>query len=157
MEYTVIIERGERLRYKLYFLYILLGGALVQYQNCAPNSQSLDSSSLSADVSGAGSSVDVIDQVVVGDIAFAQSKVSAELNQNVVVSGVCGQAGSLISWSLLDSSGEVIERGLAECDLGGFDVELSDQWQGYCNQDLTLKAALGAKAETVVTVQALCQ
>ncbi len=146
---------GEILRYKLYALYILLGFTLVQYQNCAPSSETLDSS-LQIEDAGA-TPVDSIDQVNVGAISFAQNKVSAFLDQNVVVMGVCGQSGSLISWTLVNANGEFIERGLAECDTGSFEVALSDSWQSYCDQDLSLKAALGAKATSETVVEAYCE
>ncbi len=127
----------------------------MQYQNCAPSSETLDPS-LQAD-STISAEVDVIDQINVGDISFAQSKVSAFMNEKVVILGVCGQSGSLISWTLVDSNGEFIERGLAECDLGSFEVALSDSWEGHCNDNLNLRAALGAKASSETTVEAVCE
>ncbi len=127
----------------------------MQYQNCAPSSETLDSSLQVEQTDGA--QVDVIDSINVGDLSFAQTKVSAFLDENVVVMGVCGQNGSLISWNLQAANGDVIERGLAECDLGSFEVALSDSWQGHCDQNLSLKAALGAKANSETTVEAFCE
>jgi hypothetical protein len=142
------------LRYKLYALHIVLGLALVQYQNCAPSSETLETS-LSAEPT-APSLVSGIDQVYVGDISFPQRKIAAFMNENVVVTGVCAQSGSLISWSLRNSQDVVIDRGLAECDLGSFDVVLSDSWENYCDQDLELQAALGAKASSDTLIEAYC-
>ncbi len=122
---------------------------MLQYQNCAPTPQAVDS---------AGESyADVIDQVNVGEISFPQTKVAAFMDESVTVAGLCAQSGSFISWKLTDVKGDVIERGLAECELGSFQVTLGDQWQGYCDQDLNLKAALGAKSSSEAIIQAYCE
>lgn len=129
----------------------------MQYQNCAPSNEALDSSS-DAQVDVRDAQVDGIDRVDVGDISFAQSKVDAFSDDpSVVVRGVCGQSGSIISWTLSDAHGGFIERGMSECDLGSFEVALSDQWKGHCDQDLILQAALGAKASSEATVSAYCE
>ncbi len=122
----------------------------MQYQNCASSNEALQENP-------SDSSVDVIDQVNVGDISFAQTKLLAVANESIVVSGVCAQKGSLISWSLKDPNGEVIERGLSECELGSFQVALSDDWHGFCDQDLRLKAALGAKASSEAIIETYCE
>ena len=137
------------MRIKLVFSYMLLGLALIQYQNCAPTNESLEQE--------AGSPVDVIDHISVGAISFPQTKVSAFMDQSVVVDGVCDQSGALISWKLFDSSGQLVERGLAECDLGSFSVQLSSQWQNYCDDTLQLEAALGVDASSTTQVEANCQ
>jgi hypothetical protein len=138
------------LRYQLLIIYFFLGLLLVQYQNCAPNPESLEQ--IYSDTR-----VDGIDPVQVGEISFPQTKVAAFINENVTVLGVCGQEGSLISWTLKDDVGEPIERGLSECHLGSFEVALSDQWQGHCDKDLNLSAALGAKAASETTVETYCE
>ena len=130
-------------------MYLLFGLILVQYQNCAPRGENFaEESELTQP--------NVIDNVSVGEISFPVTKVSAFMDQNVSVVGVCEQSGSLISWTLSDASGEHIERGLAECDLGSFEVALSDEWQNFCGETLNLKAALGAKSSSVMQVEANC-
>lgn len=146
---------GEILRYKMYTMYLLLGLALVQYQNCAGSNEAFDESSPA--MSAGDSTVDGIDQVNVGDISFAQNKVQAYINDEVIVSGVCGQTGSLIGWTLKDPQGEVIERGLSECNLGSFHVALGSQWEGFCDQDLELKARLGAQASSEAIIESYCE
>lgn len=141
-------------RYKMYLIYLVLGLALIQYQNCAPSNQVLDQTEAESNADG---SADVIDRVQVGGIAFAQNKVSVFSDEEVVVLGMCDQSGSMISWSLSNSSGEVIERGLSECDLGAFEVVLSGRWRSHCDQNLSLAAALGAKASSKTVVEAFCQ
>ena len=135
-------------RFKMIFTYLILGLALIQYQNCAPSSDVLDQEG--------ESHADVIDQVQVGEISFAQNKISAFLDENVIVLGMCDQSGSMISWSLASSDGQFIERGLSECDLGAFEVALSNQWQDHCDDSLILSAALGAKSSSKTTVEANC-
>ena len=135
----------------MYLVYLLLGLVLVQYQNCAPSNENLDSPTIAASAPG------VIDQISVGEISFAQSKVPAFMDQNVIIFGVCDQTGSLISWTLSDQNGDFIERGLSECDRGSFEVNLSDQWKNFCNETLSLKAALGTKASSETLVEANCQ
>ena len=132
------------------FFYILTGIMLVHFQNCA---QEMNQDS-PVEV---GSPVDVIDPINVGDISFPQSKVEAFSNQENVVLGICEQNGALISWKLQSQDETLIERGLAECQLGAFEIELGDQWQDYCDQDLQLTANLGAKASSEALVEAICE
>lgn len=130
------------------FIYILLGVVLTQYQNCAPSAQVLEQE--------VGLPVTGIDRVNLGAISFPQQKVQAYQQDALSVSGVCDQSGALISWQLRDSLGQLIERGLAECELGVFTVELSDDWKGYCGDDLELQAFLGAKASSQTQVEPIC-
>lgn len=132
-------------------VYLLLGLTMVQYQNCAPGGEVLDQQSINEKLP-----VDGIDSVNVGEISFPQNKVAFYIHENAVVSGVCDQSGALISWKLKNSQDEVIERGLAECSLGSFSVELSDRWESYCDDNLTIEAALGAQAQSNIQVEANC-
>jgi hypothetical protein len=136
------------MRLKMIISYLILGLALTQYQNCAPSTQTLDQE-FANPVSG-------IDSVNVGQISFPQNKVSVFKNQIVDVYGVCDQSGALISWKLLNDQDQVIERGLAECDLGIFSVELSNQWQNHCNENLKVEAYLGSKAFSQTQIEANC-
>ena len=136
---------------KSFIVYFLFGLILIQYQNCAQNSQDLESS-VSVD-----SSVDVIDQVEVGAVYFPQNKVTAsEQDESVSVIGTCDQSGAIISWTLKNQDGSLIERGHSECDTGSFIVELSDEWKNFCDENLILKASLGAKASSVTEVEPQC-
>ena len=123
----------------------------MQYQNCAPSNEIVDSNQTVTP-----GSVDVIDQVQTGGISFAQSKVDAFNDEQLTVMGVCEQSGSLISWRLHDSNGNVIEKGLAECDLGAFEVALTEDWSNHCDEQLQLSAALGADAASETLVEAIC-
>ena len=90
-------------------------------------------------------------------ISFPQNKVAAYVNQSVVADGLCDQSGALIGWKLINSEDEVIERGLAECDLGAFTIQLGNQWQNYCGETLIVQAALGAQASSNIEIEANCQ
>lgn len=130
-------------------IYILLGVVLTQYQNCAPSAEVLNQDT--------GLPVTGIDQVSVGEISFPQQKVLAFTNDQLIVSGVCDQAGALISWKLVDSSEGIIDRGLAECELGSFSVDLTDRWENYCGDELELRAFLGSKASSQTVIESNCQ
>lgn len=137
---------GEILRSSVITAYILLGLTLLTYQNCAPSADSLQQAP-----------VDVIDPISVGGISFPQNKVSAFTSESLIVNGLCEQTGALISWKLLDLEGQLIERGLSECDLGAFAVEVSSSWQSRCGESLMLEAALGAKSTSQTEVEVNCQ
>lgn len=138
---------------KISVAYILMGFLMVQYQNCAPQTGGLDQQFEVAQ----DAQVDVIDRVMVGDISFPQSKLQASAIESVKAHGVCAQSGALIAWKLTEPSGEAIEQGLAECDQGVFVVSLSEGWKSHCDQDLLLKASLGAKASSQMTLETFCQ
>lgn len=136
---------------KSLIVYFLFGLILVQYQNCAQNTQELGSS-VSND-----STVDVIDHVDAGAVFFPQTKVTAhEADDEVSVVGACDQSGAIISWTLKSQDGSLIERGHSECDTGSFIVELSDEWKKFCDENLILKASLGAKASSETEVEPNC-
>lgn len=135
---------------------------MVQYQNCAPGNEVLAEGEAPIDnsnqieIGDAGGTVDVIDQVEVGGISFTQKKISAQNNEEVVVFGVCDQSGSLIGWKLKNANGDVLEKGLAECDLGAFEVALNEDMQNHCDENLDLSAALGADASSHTVVEVSC-
>ncbi|MEM7646590.1 MAG: hypothetical protein AAF203_06760 [Pseudomonadota bacterium] len=139
------------MRKKLLAAYLFMGLLLLQFQNCAQTAENFDQELET------GSPVDVIDQVNVGDISFPQNKVSAYVDQQNVVIGVCDQSGALISWKLMDEEGELVERGLAECQQGAFEVALGDGLEGHCDENLELRAALGAKASSKTEVETYCE
>lgn len=124
---------------------------MVQYQNCAPSGESFDQ--ITGEMDGAVDSIDAVDP---GPISFAQSKVFALADESLSVAGICGQSGAMISWSLKDQGGQAVQRGLAECELGSFNVEISADLNGFCDQDLQLSAALGAKAHSEAVIEASC-
>lgn len=134
---------------KVIFFYLIFGVGLLQYQSCAPSPENFDTS--------AESSVNGIDEVTVGDISFPQSKVSAFVNQPLSVPGLCQQSGALIGWKLINDNDEVVERGLAPCELGSFNVELSDRWESHCGSGLRIQAALGADAISEILVDSVCE
>lgn len=133
---------------KILIIYILSGVIFLQFQNCAQTSESFDNE--------LDSIVDGIDPISVGQISFPQEKVSTLIDQTNVVIGICEQSGALISWKLVTSNQEVIERGMAECHLGSFEINLTLQEQIYCDKELSLKAALGAKASSEIIIETLC-
>ena len=134
-------------------VYILFGFIMLHYQNCAPPAQDFTSED-----NFASDQVSVIDEIQAGQVFFPQTKVSAHnASGPVAVIGTCDQAGALIGWRLQSSSGDIIERGLAECETGSFVVELSNEWQNFCNETLTLTAALGAKATSTTEVIPECE
>lgn len=134
--------------------YMILGLVLINYQSCAPSNESM-TQELSEDVDT--SDVNGIDTVAVGGISFPQTKLAAFGNQNVTAIGVCQQSGALISWKLTNQNGQAIEKGLAECQTGSFEIQLSNQWQSHCDETLVIKAALGAKAQSSMELEANCQ
>jgi hypothetical protein len=143
---------GAEVSRKVSIAYILLGFMMVQYQNCAPQN-GLDQQ---FEVAQEGH-VSVINRIEAGDISFPQSKLQASAAEVVEARGVCAQTGALIAWKLVEPSGEAIEQGLAECDQGIFVVSLSENRRSFCDQDLLLKANLGAKASSQMTLETLCQ
>ena len=142
-------------RKKILIFYAVLGLAIMQYQNCAPANQSLDDS-IHQESPGTDGLNDGIDQVRTGEISFQQSKVSAFAQDELTVYGVCEGSGALIGWKLLDIEENVIDRGLAKCDLGVFEVPLDDKWKSYCDEDLVLKAALGVASKSQTIIETLC-
>ncbi len=139
-------------RKRLLMFYALLGFAMMQYQNCAPTTQNFDDP-----IETVGTEpVDVIDPIATGDISFQQSKVSAFANDELTVHGLCQDAGAYIGWKLLDLDGNVVERGLAECDLGAFEIQFTGKWKSFCDEDLILQAALGAKSKSQTIIETLC-
>jgi len=122
---------------------------MVQYQNCAP-AQNFDT-----DLEVA-SDVGVIDQVSVGAISFPQEKLSINFEDQVEALGICEQTGAIISWRLTDGDGSAIELGFSECDKGVFVVSLGEEWKQFCDETLTLKAALGAKASSEIKLETIC-
>lgn len=142
-------------RKKILIFYAVLGIAIMQYQNCAPNTQTLDDSVHQESPIPDGMN-DGIDQVRMGEISFQQSKVSAFAQDELSVYGVCEASGALIGWKLLDINDQVVDRGLAPCDQGVFEVALDDKWKSYCDEDLLLKASLGASAKSETIIETLC-
>lgn len=136
-------------------LFILLGFVLLQYQNCAQSPQDLEADSVSLPIDGVN---DGIDQVDVGGVYFPQTKVTAsEEEESVQVIGACDQSGAIISWTLKNQDGSLIERGLSDCETGSFVIELSDEWKNFCDEKLFLKASLGAKASSETEVDPKCE
>ncbi len=140
-----------------------LGFGLLQYQNCSSVSSHLLSNSVAL-ANDAGSLtndeksqlVGVINPISVGSIFFPESSVSVVEDQPLTLTGVCEQDGSMIGWSL--HKGEApIERGLAGCDQGAFQITMNQQWQDHCGgESLKLSAALGAKASAEVEISVPC-
>ncbi len=144
-------SRGNKKSIKVTIAFILLGFGLLQYQSCAPANENFDQDQeLSTPVSG-------IDVINVGQISFPQSKVSAFMNQQLNVIGLCEQSDSLIGWKLKTPDNQLIERGLAKCELGSFEVQLSDSWESLCGVPLKLEAALGTEAQSEIIVEGSCQ
>ncbi|MCB0377722.1 MAG: hypothetical protein KDD33_04455 [Bdellovibrionales bacterium] len=140
------------MKHKHIILYVLLGLLMMQYQNCAsPSQEFMQDANVDVNDSATG-----IDEVNVGRVFFPQEKVTATQDSPVVVIGACDQSGAMIGWTLKSQDGELIERGLSECDQGAFEIELSDQWLNYCQESLILKAALGAKASSETLVDPQC-
>lgn len=132
-------------------IFLILGLMMVQYQNCAP-AQNFNQEEVAGEV-------DKIDTVDVGQIYFPppQTKVAAaSASEALHVVGGCEQTGSIISWSLRTQEGQLIDRGNASCDRGTFEVELSSEWGNFCDENLVLKASLGAKASTTTTIIPEC-
>ena len=149
-------------------LILSLGFILLQYQNCSSVPSHLlnnnvafanDSGMGKADINpdDEGQQVGVIDPVSVGPISFPQTEVSVEQeNESLTFIGVCEQNGSMIGWKLSQGD-ELIERGLATCETGSFEITVSHSWQDYCGEDgLTLSAALGAKASAEIHISNPC-
>ena len=139
------------MKLKSIVLFLLLGLTVVQYQNCA-EPQNFDQEEIAGEV-------DKIDTVDVGQIYFPppQTKVAAAGAQDSLhVVGGCAQSGSIISWTLRTQEGQLIDRGRSSCDRGSFEVELSSEWGQFCNENLVLKAALGAQSETSTTIIPEC-
>lgn len=142
---------GALLRTKKIVSYLLLGLVMIHYQSCAPSNEAMIQE-FSADVHD----VNGIDSVAVGGISFPQNKMAAFADQKLTAVGVCEQSGAMISWKLNGPDGQAIERGLAACETGSFEIELSNQWQSFCDETLVLQAALGAKASSSMELEANC-
>ena len=135
-------------------IFVLLGFVMLQYQNCAESPQNFDQESIVDQQDGSN---DVIDQVDVGSVYFPQSKVTAsDAEERVVVVGACDQSGAILSWTLKNKEGSLIERGLSDCEKGSFVIELSDEWKNFCDENLVLKASLGVKASSETEVEPQC-
>ena len=138
--------------------FLLLGLVLLQYQNCAQPGQNFDQDIEVQEVSSEDGVNSAINPVEVGGVYFPQEKVVASGDEEQVsVVGACDQSGALISWTLKNRDGSLIERGLSECDQGSFVIDLSDEWQKHCDDSLYLKASLGAKASSETEVEPLCE
>jgi hypothetical protein len=147
-------DYGGNMNKKGIVLFILFGFIMMQYQNCAPPAQNFDDSSSVSEADDINTGIDSVD---VGGVYFPQEKVTAsDEGEAVQVIGACDQTGALISWTLKSQDGSLIERGLAECDTGSFNVELSDEWKKFCDESLYLKASLGAKASSETEVEPIC-
>ena len=154
-----------------------LGFTIFQYQNCSsvPN-ELLNSrahagepsikpglnqkSSQGQDQPG---TVRAIDPISVGDILFPSNEVSLsdteggeELLSKI---GLCGQNGSFVGWQIYAGADgdELIDNGLAPCDLGSFEINSTQDWSSYCGQNLKISASLGAKASAEVSVSFPCE
>jgi len=147
------------MNYKLILFYVVLGILILQYQNCAPNAAELAgeySEDYSEEYPEADSERSVINQVQVGEIFFPQKAYKVDASNSVSkISGICEQEGSMISWTLRTEEGQLMERGLVQCDRGSFQVELSEEAMHQC-EDLNLKAALGAKASSEMIIVGDC-
>lgn len=135
-------------------IFILLGFVMLQYQNCAESPQDFDDGSSVSTSDGVN---DVIDHVDVGSVYFPQSKVTAsDAEEFVQVIGTCDQSGAILSWTLKNKDGSLVERGLSDCDKGSFVIELGDEWKNHCDENLVLKAYLGAKSSSETEVETQC-
>lgn len=148
------------MRLKGLLTYLFLGLLIVQYQNCAPNVADLEGDSALSNISDpndvSGGSVSVINTVEVGGVFFPQKAFQmAESSEVRDVVGVCEQDGALISWTLRTEDGLLVDRGLSECERGSFAVQLYDVDMEDC-KTMNLKAALGAKASSEITVISSC-
>ena len=155
------------LRKRQLVLLFVLGFVLLQYQNCSSVPGHLldsnvafagDGSMKRADMNDDGSQrVGVINPISVGAISFPQAEVSVEdQSLPLVLLGVCEQNGSLIGWNLYKGE-TLMERGLAQCDLGSFEITVDQQWQDHCGEEtLRLSAALGAKASAKLEISVPC-
>jgi len=143
------------MNYKGLFLYVCLGMITLSYQNCAAPSNDLSTPTPALEASSGEN--DVIDHIDTGEVFFPEKTmyVSTSQEEAMDVLGVCEQTGSIISWTLRTSDGLLVERGRSQCDRGSFAVELDEGWKAECG-DLELKAALGAKASSQVTLVTDC-
>ena len=147
--------------FKGFASYLFFGLLILQYQNCAPSSADLSGESALNQPDTLNSQVEdkdrsTIDRIQVGALFFPQKSMDVDRRQeNLNVIGVCEQSGSIIGWTLRAADGTLVERGRAQCDRGSFAVELGGDWRQECGA-LNLKAALGAKAASEVTLVSDC-
>ncbi len=132
---------------------------LAHYQNCAQVPHSRMVGSASAD-NGEDAPRYIIDPVQLDNgVAFVQKTVQVEEGQRTLeLDGVCadGQVGATLRWDLRDQDEVNIGSGYADCDQGGFRLELSPVQTLKCGEQYTLSAQIGVGDGDTVQIQRDC-
>ncbi len=133
---------------------------LTHYQNCAqvPNSRLVGAESTD---SGEDSPRYIIDPVRLNNgVTFVEKTVQLEKNQHSLeLNGICaeGQSGATLRWDLRDQENVNIGSGYADCEQGGFRLELSPVQSLKCGEPYTLSAQIGVGKGDTVEIQRDCE
>lgn len=144
--------------FKLVLIFAALSGVLLNYQNCGSQKNALDGSGDVASIREDGE-MDIIDPMNIGGIQFVQTKATLTSQDTALTAlGTCSdeQDGAILSWKVFDADGTQLLQGKSPCDHGTFQVVLDGVEELECGVELSLKAVLGSKAKTELSIAKNC-
>ncbi len=131
---------------------------VTKYQNCA-QSQSAHLDSEDFIPVDEGSPVSIIDPQSSFKVSFVEDFVEFKDDASeMAFDGLCDSKNreAQLGWVVLNEDGFVMDKGRVPCDLGGFQLELSDLGKLNCGEEYLLEASLGAKAVDSIIIKRRC-